>query len=69
MANTFRRFKILKPNGFVRMVTSDLVASKEADEKSINTENWCSCIDGALTKENYVDAIRKGGFANVEVLD
>ncbi len=51
------------------MVISDLVTSKEIDEKSINSENWCSCIDGALTKDNYIDAIRKAGFTNVEVLD
>src|SRR5919112_4392521 len=68
--NTFREiYRILKPNGIGRMVISDLVTSREVDEKSVNTENWCSCIDGALTKENYVDAIRRGGFSNVEVLD
>jgi hypothetical protein len=33
------------------------------------TEKWCSCIDGALTKENYLESIRKGGFTNVEVLE
>ena len=27
------------------------------------------CIDGALTKENYIDSIKKGGFEIVEVLD
>lgn len=69
-ANTFKEiFRILKPNGISRMVISDLVTSKEVDEKAINPENWCSCIDGALTKDNYVDAIRKGEFADVEVLD
>ena len=69
-ANTFREiYRILKPNGIGRMVISDLVTSREVDEKSVNTENWCSCIDGALTKERYVDAIRRGGFSNVEVLD
>jgi SAM-dependent methyltransferase len=68
--NTFREiYRILKPNGIGRMVISDLVTSREVDEKSVNTENWCSCIDGALTKERYVDAIRRGGFSNVEVLD
>jgi hypothetical protein len=48
---------------------SDLVTSKEMDKNSVNAENWCSCIDGAIKKENYVDAIRGAGFANVGVLD
>ncbi len=26
------------------------------------------CIDGALTKEHYLDIIKKAGFQNVEVL-
>ena len=32
------------------MVISDLVTSKEVDLESVNSEDWCSCIDGALTK-------------------
>ena len=51
------------------MVISDLVTSKEMDKNSVNADNWCSCIDGALTKENYVNAIREAGFTNVEALD
>ena len=51
------------------MVISDLVTSKEIDVDSVNTENWCSCIDGALTKENYIDSIKKAGFTNIEILD
>ena len=35
----------------------------------VDTQNWCSCIDGSLTKENYIDSIRKAGFTNIEVLD
>jgi len=51
------------------MVISDLVTSKEVDPESVNSEKWCSCIDGALTKENYINSIRKAGFSNVEVLE
>jgi arsenite methyltransferase len=36
---------------------------------SIDSEKWCSCVDGALTKENYLNSIRKAGFTNIEVLD
>ena len=68
--NTFKEiYRILKPNGSGRMVISDLVTSKEIDLDSVNTDNWCSCIDGALTKENYIDSIKKAGFTNIEILD
>ena len=68
--NTFREiYRILKPEGKGKMVISDLVTSKEIDADSINTGNWCSCIDGALTKENYIDSIKKSGFTDVEILD
>lgn len=60
-------YRILRSNG--RMVISDLVTSKEVGLESANSEEWCSCIDGALTKENYVDAIRKAGFINLEILN
>ena len=33
------------------------------------TNNWCSCIDGALTKENYLKSIRDAGFQNIEILN
>jgi arsenite methyltransferase len=62
-------YRILKPEGIGRMVISDLVTDKEVDGDSINADNWCSCIDGALTKENYVNSIRKAGFTDVKVLD
>ena len=51
------------------MVISDLVTSKEVDPESANSDKWCSCIDGALTKEHYLDSIRKAGFSNIEVLE
>jgi arsenite methyltransferase len=34
----------------------------------VKSEDWCSCIDGALTKENYIESIRKAGFNNIETL-
>jgi arsenite methyltransferase len=50
------------------MIISDLVTDREVDKNSVNVEKWCSCIDGALTKENYLDSIRKAGFNSPEVL-
>jgi SAM-dependent methyltransferase len=66
---TFKEiYRILK-QGQGRMVISDLVTDKEVQSDLINSEKWCSCIDGALTKENYLNSIRKAGFANIEVLN
>jgi arsenite methyltransferase len=52
-----------------RMIISDLVADRELDRDSVNPEKWCSCIDGTLTRDNYLDSIKKAGFNNVEVLE
>ena len=51
------------------MVISDLVTDKEVHGDSVDPDKWCSCIDGALTKENYLESIRKAGFQNPEILE
>ena len=67
--STFKEiYRILK-QGQGRMVISDLVTDKEEQTDSIDSEKWCSCIDGALTKEHYIESIKKAGFTNIEVLD
>lgn len=58
----------LKPK-VERMVISDLVTYKEVNFPSIHADNWCSCIDGALTKENYIKNMQEIGFTNIEILD
>ena len=50
------------------MIISDLVTDREVDKNSVNVEKWCSCIDGALTKESYLDSIRKAGFNNLDAI-
>jgi arsenite methyltransferase len=62
--------RILKPNEVGKMVISDLVTDKQIAEdiSSIDPDRWCSCIDGALTKVNYIASIKKAGFDTVEVL-
>jgi len=68
--NTFKEiYRILKKNGNARMIISDLITSKEINNNNINTDNWCSCIDGALTKENYLQSIKDAGFQNIEILN
>jgi len=46
-----------------------LIITKEISKDNINTDRWCSCIDDALTKENYLKSIRDVGFQNIEVLN
>ncbi len=59
--------RILRDGG--RMVISDLVTDMELDKNQVNAEQWCSCIDGALTQEHYIDSIKKAGFHDVRILD
>ena len=69
---TFREiYRILKPNGIGRMVISDLVTDMQIaeDASSLDPDKWSDCIDGALTKENYIASIKNGGFDVIEVLD
>lgn len=67
---TFKEiYRILKKDGKGRMIISDLVTSKEVRGDSVNPEDWCSCIDGALTKENYINSIKEAGFSDVKTLN
>jgi SAM-dependent methyltransferase len=62
-------YRILKKGGQGRMVISDLVTNEEVQSDSVNAEKWCGCIDGALTRENYIQSIKDAGFKNVEILN
>lgn len=67
---TFKEvYRILKKNGKGRIIISDLVTRKEIHGESISTDNWCSCIDGALTRENYINSIKEAGFKDVKILN
>jgi arsenite methyltransferase len=67
--DTFREVHRILKQGQGRMVISDLVTDKEVSGDSVDSEKWCSCIDGALTKVNYLESIRKAGFQNPEILE
>src|SRR5438105_5256471 len=58
--------RILRYGG--RMVISDLVTDREMPPDFVSDLKWCSCIDGALTKEHYLDSIRSAGFDSIEIL-
>lgn len=59
-------YRVLKQGG--RMVISDLVTDAEVTPSSVSVEKWCNCLDGALTKQHYLDSIKNAGFQNVKVL-
>ena len=60
--------RILKNGG--RMVISDLVSEgKIRPKESIDLEKWVGCIEGTLTKDDYIASIRKAGFQNISVLE
>jgi SAM-dependent methyltransferase len=60
-------YRILRKGG--RMVISDLVTDQEPEQGQVNAEQWCSCIDGALTQEHYIESIENAGFRDVSVID
>ncbi len=68
--NAFKEVhRILKKGGKGRMIISDLVTSKEVRGESVHADSWCSCIDGALTRENYITSIKGAGFRDIKILN
>jgi ubiquinone/menaquinone biosynthesis C-methylase UbiE len=60
-------YRVLKPGG--RLLISDLVTEGELpDEIKSSFDAWSGCIAGALEKNKYLDAIKKTGFQNVEII-
>ncbi|MDG6242990.1 MAG: arsenite methyltransferase [Methanolobus sp.] len=54
-------YRVLRKGG--RMFVSDIVLLKElSDEERNNEELICSCVGGALLKEDYLGQIKKAGF-------
>lgn len=59
--------RALRPGG--RMLVSDLVLVRPlADDLRRDVALYVGCVAGALPKQEYLDAIRAAGFANIEVL-
>jgi len=61
-------YRVLEPGG--RMIISDIVTDKELpDEIRKSFSAWAECIGGALTRKEYLSAIKKAGFSRIKVLD
>lgn len=66
VATFLQVYRILRKGG--RMVISDLVTDLEVAAESVDPGKWSSCIDGALTKEHYIESIHSAGFEHIVVL-
>jgi arsenite methyltransferase len=67
---TFKEiYRILKREGKGKMIISDLTTSQEVNANAMSSNNWCSCIDGLLTKEHYINIIRDAGFQDIKILN
>ena len=60
-------FRVLKPGG--RVMVSDIVLLEELpDYITSSADSWSACVAGASLKEEYLKAIEKAGFTDLEVL-
>lgn len=60
-------FRILKPGG--RLMVSDIVLGKELPDSIKNSVlAYVGCISGAWLREEYLEAIREAGFAEVKTV-
>jgi SAM-dependent methyltransferase len=61
-------FRVLKPGG--RLMVSDVVLLKELPEEIKNSVSaYVSCLGGAVMKEDYLEAVKEAGFAEIRIMD
>lgn len=59
-------FRILKPSG--SFCISDVVTIGELPESILkDAEMYAGCVAGAITKEDYMNVIRKAGFSDIQL--
>jgi len=60
-------YRALKPGG--RLTVSDIVSERVIpDEIKNDPDAWTGCIAGALEQQEYLDKIKRAGFADIEIL-
>lgn len=61
-------FRALKPGG--RLMISDTVLLKELPDFIKNSiEAYIGCLSGAITKDEYVEAIKEAGFRDIRIIN
>ena len=59
-------YRLLKNSGM--LIDADVVSSKPLPKEIVNdSQLWCSCVGGALTKEEHEILLKKSGFTDVQV--
>ncbi|MDY6985390.1 MAG: arsenite methyltransferase [Candidatus Thermoplasmatota archaeon] len=59
-------YRVLKPEG--RMVISDIVLEGDLPEEvKRDPDAWCSCVAGAMRREDYLGLIKSAGFDIVSI--
>lgn len=61
-------FRILKPGG--RLMVSDIVLLKGLPAAVMDSiEAYVGCVAGAVVKDDYLQAIREAGFADIRIIE
>ncbi|MGQ9654096.1 MAG: arsenite methyltransferase [Thermodesulfobacteriota bacterium] len=61
-------FRVLKPGG--RIMVSDIVLKRDLPHGIKNSaEAYLGCVAGAISREDYLEAMRRAGFRDISVLE
>lgn len=61
-------YRVLRSGG--RLMVSDIVVTKELpDALKESVEGYIGCLSGAISKDEYIDAIKNAGFRDVRIVD